>query len=537
MRIPSSGHPAPLPAGTLVGKWEVVQPLSASGGVYLVARAGRRWGLKFPLAASKLSPSEKRAAEQRIIRELTPIQTVRHPGVVRIHSFGRSPDAKTGALFLSMDLVDGTPLLDWVRTARPAPVELMRVFRDMALALQALHEAGIVHRHLRSRHVLVGGAAGAWQPVLLDFGLALPALARGVSREEVLASADGHWAPELLGSQGAPAKHSQGSDLFALGHLFYEAVTGQAPFGGEDHAALIDAVLEDAPRPPGQLARDLPAGLEPLLLKLLAKKPRDRVPTAPALVSELDVLLRAAQPVVPAPPAPAAVPVVEFDAEVSPEPKDRAPAPHPLRTRLGRVQRALRRLVASSAARQLPRWMAQGSVLVVGAAIIHAVAMAAIRSDGSLSPFPLPPPADSENRSGDSDGGATSACPPPQLAMVPPGARARRAAGAMVHGLVSGQVRDGPVTLQLNQPVSLGRLWFPPGWRLDGDAEQEWDGRYRLRFKRLTAADGSSVRVAGQAVLPEAAGRSPPSGEGDRPPAFTLDFVLTLAGDSGRGTQ
>lgn len=208
--------------------------------------------------------------------EMARLRTVRHPHVCALHEHGE----QSGVHYLVMDRVDGRSLELALKERRPTAREAGVLSFQMASGLAAIHEAGVVHRVLNSSNVLLD-AGGA---VLVDqgaYGLyrALPGM------PNVLGNPLGPF--EYVAPEGAK---TPASDLYALGILVFELFTGAVPFQSPSfHSILFMHMKEDPLARPE--AAGLPAGVRPLLARLLAKSPEDRPPSARAVAEELRSLI------------------------------------------------------------------------------------------------------------------------------------------------------------------------------------------------------------------------------------------------------
>jgi len=266
---------SPPPAA--IGGFEIVGRLGggAMGEVYRARdpRTGRGVALKTVAGLGD-------GALAALRREIGALSTVRHPGVVAIIAEGLAGDRP----WYAMELIEGRSLAAvlaarWRGDGAAAPLDARALaawlapFARLCAPLAQLHAAGIVHRDLNPDNVLIR-PDGA--PVLVDFGLA-SAVSRG-AREALsiggtLVGTDPYMAPEQVRGEVVDAR----ADLYALGCMIYEAVTGRPPFAGASAPGVLAHHLYDLPQPPSAHAPGLPAWLDELVLALLAKDPRARL--------------------------------------------------------------------------------------------------------------------------------------------------------------------------------------------------------------------------------------------------------------------
>ena len=215
----------------------------------------------------------------RFLREVHLARTVTHPNVCRIYDVFHHGDLA----FLSMELLSGETLSDRLkRTGKMSPSDALPIVEQMAAALAAAHDAGVIHRDFKSGNVMLvpdERRPGGSRAVVTDFGLARRTKApRGTSlteTETVLGTPD-YMAPEQIeGRTLTPA-----ADIYALGIVLYEMVTGEPPFQGDTPLSVaLKKLREAAPSPRGS-APDLPAAWDRTILRCLERDPKDRFPSA-----------------------------------------------------------------------------------------------------------------------------------------------------------------------------------------------------------------------------------------------------------------
>jgi len=204
---------------------------------------------------------------ERFLAEARATAKLNHPNIVTVYDVGRhQPEgAGTPTPFMAMEYVEGKTLL---RRQPETIEETMAIARQLCLALEHAHGAGIVHRDIKRENVIIAADGTA---KLMDFGMAR-SLATRVTEEGVLAGTVFYMAPEL-----ALGKEYDGrADLYALGVLLYELTTGELPFTGSDPVAVISQHLHAPVVPPRAHNETIPLGLDRLIVKLLGKSPDDR---------------------------------------------------------------------------------------------------------------------------------------------------------------------------------------------------------------------------------------------------------------------
>ncbi|MBL9199274.1 MAG: serine/threonine protein kinase [Opitutaceae bacterium] len=220
---------------------------------------------------------------QRLVREGQAVARLRHPHIVVVHAMG----ATATEAFLAMDFIDGGDLRRRLGGRPLAPGEAAQLARKLADALAHAHAEGILHRDLKPSNVLLDAAG---EPRLADFGLAAPLAGGGdLTLPGQVAGTPAYLAPELL----TGAEHASPlSDLYSLGAVLYECLTGRAPFVGESAAAILGQIATVEPPPPRLLQPGIPRDLETICLKCLHKIPGRRYASAQGLADDLGRFLR-----------------------------------------------------------------------------------------------------------------------------------------------------------------------------------------------------------------------------------------------------
>jgi eukaryotic-like serine/threonine-protein kinase len=263
----------------LAGRYRLLE-LLGQGGMAVVYRA-RDEMLTRDVAVKVLRPAfaEDDAFVERFRREARNAAALLHPNIVTIHDTG--VDARSGD-FIVMSLVDGLDLREVI--ARDGPLAIgftVRVGIETARALQFAHEHGIVHRDIKPANILIGQDGEAR---VADFGIARAASdVGGTTSGQTLGSAQ-YASPEQV--SGAPV--SPRSDVYSLGVVLYEALTGVRPFDGASPAAVALERLRVPPRPLREIRPDVPESLEAIVMRALEVDPESRHPSAAELAGELE---------------------------------------------------------------------------------------------------------------------------------------------------------------------------------------------------------------------------------------------------------
>lgn len=253
------------------------------GGMGVVYRARQRaLGREVALKQIRLGLGGDAQELARFETEAVAAAGLRHPGIVQVHDVGW----RDGEPFLAMELVEGGSLEERLRQGPLPPAEAATLIARVARAVQHAHDAGVVHRDLKPGNVLLA-ADGA--PKIADFGLAkrLDA-AQGPTRTGSLLGTPSYMAPEQ--AQGGPP--GPAIDVYALGAVLYECLTGRPPFHAATVLETLDQVRTCEPPSPSRVQPGLPRDLQTITLKCLEKDPRRRYATAGALGDELERFLQ-----------------------------------------------------------------------------------------------------------------------------------------------------------------------------------------------------------------------------------------------------
>jgi Tol biopolymer transport system component len=240
-------------------------------------RLGRTVALKF------LAPELSRdpVAKQRFLREARAASALDHPNLCTIHEVGETED---GQIFLAMPCYEGETLRDRIRRGPLALEEAADIASQAAQGLGKAHRNGIVHRDIKPANLMIT-TDGVVK--ILDFGLAKLADTTGVARQETGGGTLAYMSPEQTRGDDVDGR----SDLWSLGVVLYEMLTGLKPFRADREQAILFAIRTLPPEPLAAVRPGVPAVLERIVQHLLAKNPDDRYPSAEAVVVDLRQVL------------------------------------------------------------------------------------------------------------------------------------------------------------------------------------------------------------------------------------------------------
>ena len=263
-----------------VAHYRVLRKLGEGGmGVVYAAHDER---LHRDVAIKMIHGGGDAAARERLWREARAAAAVSHPNVCQLYEVGE----EGGELFLAMELLEGESLAARIARGPMPPAEATEIVLPILAALEPLHRRGVLHRDLKPSNVFLT----AYGVKLLDFGLARP-FAEGMARDTQLTRTDvvvgtpHYLAPEQLASGAVDAR----SDLFAVGAILYELLTGRQAFTGRNVVEVFHAVMHEEPPPLGGSAAV--ANLDRVLRRVMSKKPERRHPSAEVLAGDLRAAL------------------------------------------------------------------------------------------------------------------------------------------------------------------------------------------------------------------------------------------------------
>jgi predicted Ser/Thr protein kinase len=268
-----------------IGRYEILKPLGrgAMGVVYLARDPiiDRKLALK----TLRVDLDDDVAGEfrERFLREARAAGRISHPGIVTIHDVGEDPES--GLVFIAMEYIEGRDLRQLMSAGyRFRPSEAARIAAEVARALDYAHSMGVVHRDIKPANIILTRDG---TPKITDFGIARVE-SSNLTTEGQFIGTPNFMAPEQI--TGTPVDGR--ADIFSLGVVLFNLLTGQRPFPGETlHEVTMKVVREPSPIP-SVLAPHLPAAFNPIILKCLEKEPARRFQTAGELAGVLTALAR-----------------------------------------------------------------------------------------------------------------------------------------------------------------------------------------------------------------------------------------------------
>ncbi len=292
------------------GRYKVVKKLGEGGKGIVFEAEDTRLSRTVAIKVIKGEGLDKESFA-RFEREAKATASLSHPNIVAIYDIGQEGESH----YLILEFVDGPNLSGLIKSrpgARCDAAATLGIGSQVCQALEYAHSHGILHRDIKPENIMITSAG---LPKLMDFGLARALGGPSLTQRGVIVGTPAYLPPEQ-----ALGRHPDGrSDLYSLGCVLYEMVTGRPPFRGDDPVKVIFSHINDLPVMPRKLAPEIPEALEQVILKLLAKDPDQRYQSA----DELCQALRSVKEVEEAGPAPIGASIKEKAAERMPTPEPR----------------------------------------------------------------------------------------------------------------------------------------------------------------------------------------------------------------------
>ena len=254
------------------------------------------------------SVGERDVHEKRFLQEARAAGGLSHPAIVTIYDVGREGDRA----FIAMELVEGRDLRELIKEVSLTPSRSVAIAAAAAEGLHFAHERGIVHRDVKPGNIMV---LADGRVKIMDFGIARLTEPTVKTQTGVLLGSPQYMAPEQI--IGQPLDHR--ADIFSLGLVLYEMLTGTKPFQGEDIPELTFKVANLPAAPPSHLAPDLPPVLDFIIARALKKKPDERYATALEMAKDLNAAMKEVEAAEAAAPARRAAETVPNAPELAPQ--------------------------------------------------------------------------------------------------------------------------------------------------------------------------------------------------------------------------
>lgn len=264
----ASSDPSTGSLTNILPDYKVLRTLGTGtmGVVLLVEKAKKKYALKL---LRKDEDNQNHAARlKRFIREAKILKEIEHPNIVRVFDFGFPQDSENP--YILMEYVPGSPLTDFIKKENTISLaQKLKIISQIASALATVHKYSILHRDVKPSNILINEEGNA---KLTDFGIARVTDSSLTMTHEVLGS-PAYMPPEAF---KASKIIDPRSDIFSLGVLSYELITGRKPFQGETVAEMVEAIQHSRPLEPRKIIPDLPMPIQNIIEKMLRKNQEDR---------------------------------------------------------------------------------------------------------------------------------------------------------------------------------------------------------------------------------------------------------------------
>jgi len=300
-QVASSAEPVQIVEGTLIGDYSVLKRLDEGGMGTVYSAVHPVIGKKVAIKVLHPHVARQEEAVARFIQEARAVNAIGHPGIVDIFGFGRFVD---GRHYITMEYLEGQQLLAYLNEHGPIPpLDVLPVAYQLAESLAAAHDKGVVHRDMKPENVFLGVTRGKtnhqpWPPrtKILDFGLAKLIEAefsdsKPRTRAGVTVGTPYYMSPEQCRGKAIDRR----ADVYALGVMMYEMLTGRVPFYAAESVDVLYMHLTQQPEAPSS-HRPVPAEIEALVLRCMAKASADRPQNMHELLAELNEVMAKLMP-------------------------------------------------------------------------------------------------------------------------------------------------------------------------------------------------------------------------------------------------
>ena len=259
-------------------RYEIIKRLGSGGmaDVYLArdTHLGRDVAIK--ILYKRYANDEEFVARFR--QEAQSAAGLNHPNIVSIYDRGEAE----GSYYIAMEYLEGLSLKDLIaKRGKLKPLEAIGIAGQILQALEFAHEHHVIHRDIKPHNIIINGRG---QVKVTDFGIAQAGSTSQMTETGAIIGTAQYLSPEQAGGKAV----EQGSDLYSVGVVLYEMLTGRVPFDGENPVAIAIKHLSDKPVPPQALVPEIPDNLNTVVIRALAKKPRDRYASAKEFLNDLE---------------------------------------------------------------------------------------------------------------------------------------------------------------------------------------------------------------------------------------------------------
>ncbi|MBI2265805.1 MAG: serine/threonine protein kinase [Armatimonadetes bacterium] len=275
----------PFSADRMVGNYKIQEKIS-DGGATILFRVVDTQGYPFVLKVPRPEYLKDQPFLERFFREGDTLKQLDDPHIIRFVDKGKEMWQATEVPYLILEHVDGRDLSDLIAKEAPfAPLRAAKIVLSIADALKHSHEKGVIHRNIKPHNVLISALKD--EVKVTNFGIARSVDTKGMTQVGGILGTPQYMAPEQIEDK----ETGPYTDIYALGVVFYEMLIGSTPFQEKNPYLLISKILKDPPLPPSQVNSKVQASLDEVVMKMLAKNPQERYPSAKSLSDALSILL------------------------------------------------------------------------------------------------------------------------------------------------------------------------------------------------------------------------------------------------------
>jgi tRNA A-37 threonylcarbamoyl transferase component Bud32 len=281
LKIPASVKGITFNKAAVLGDYRIVEKI-ASGGMATIYKAThvKKGGVAVLKVPYDQFQNDHRFIE-RFRREALLGRKLTHDNIIRIYEYGQSQD---GVGYIAMEYLPGVDLRGYLDRYGKMPIkEAVRTMVHVCRALGYAHDKGVIHRDIKPENIMLPGKGAKGKVVLMDFGVAHSAYLGTVGTRSTYLGTPYYMSPDQISRRSIDGR----SDIYSLGVVFFEVLTGKRPFEDADPLKVLIKHRETPPPKPRSLNSKIPAGLERIVLKMLAKRPADRYKNVHDLLAAL----------------------------------------------------------------------------------------------------------------------------------------------------------------------------------------------------------------------------------------------------------
>jgi len=264
----------------LAGRYEIIEELGKGGMGKVYKALDREINDKIAVKVIRPEIATNKKIIERFHNELKMARTITHKNVCRMHDLGKDGDTR----FITMEYVSGEDLKKSIRRMGPLSMrKTLSIGKQICQGLSEAHHLGVYHRDLKPHNIMIDREGNA---KIMDFGIALSQKANGITDSNIIIGTPQYLSPEQVEGK----RVDQRADIYSLGVIFFEMVTGQVPFDGDTTLSIAVKHKTEIPRDPKEFNAQIPEELSQLILKCMEKETEKRYQTAEELCSELTLI-------------------------------------------------------------------------------------------------------------------------------------------------------------------------------------------------------------------------------------------------------